>query len=326
MEKEEFYRQRREKAEAMSICEVARNYGYELKRVATNEYKIKGMGGLTLNEAKNNFFWHSQNKGGGVIQFVELTQNLSYGEAIKALLGSDFKDLVQPKSFNKKKDIPIEKKPFILPEKVEGRYKRLYAYLLQTRCIDKAILNAYVKDKLIYENDKHSIVFVGKDKYGNAKNASWRSTHQNAKERGCIAGSDKSVPFSKKGTSATVFIFEAPIDMISFQSLNYKKNQKKHDYYNLKDHYISLDGVMAKGLDGYLKENPGIKTLVFCLDNDEAGRNAIENYSKLYQDKGFNTFSVKLPDNVKDWNEYLVMKSQSNEPVHEKSSLGIELE
>lgn len=319
MDKETYYKERRERAEALSIIEVAEHYGYELKRLSSSEYKIKGMGGLTLNKDKNNFFWHSQNKGGGVIQFVEMTQNISYGEAIKSLLGNEFKDLLSTKKVKPKVIDKSEKKPFELPEKIKGSYKRLYAYLLQTRKLEKDIIDGYVKAGLLYENTKHSIVFVGIDKQGNALNATWRSTGINSKDRGCVLGSNKAVPFAKRGVSNTLFIFEATIDLLSFQSYNYQKNPKKHSYEKLEDHYISLDGVMTKGLEGYLKENNNIKNLIFCLDNDEVGREAKTKHSKYYSKQGYNVFSMNLPEGIKDWNEYLT-KKEEKERLNKKTN------
>lgn len=318
MDKETFYKERREKAEALSIIEVAEKYGYELKRLSNTEYKIKGMGGLTLNREKNNFFWHSQNRGGGVIQFVEMTQNLSYGEAIKSLLGSDFKVIGTIKKTKENNKEAKEKKPFELPEKIEGSYKRLYAYLLKTRKLEKSIVDGYVKAGLLYENTKHSIVFVGKNKLGDPYNATWRSTGQGSKERGCVLGSNKAVPFSKRGSSNTLFIFEAPIDLLSFQSLNYQRDPEKHSYENLKDHYISLDGVMTKGLEGYLSENQNIKNLVFCLDNDEVGREAKKKHSEYFKKEGYNVFSMNLPEGIKDWNEYLVYQELKQESLNKE--------
>lgn len=44
---------------------------------------------------------------------------------------------------------PAPAKPFVLPPQSES-VRRVYAYLLQKRCIDREILNAFVRKKLIY--------------------------------------------------------------------------------------------------------------------------------------------------------------------------------
>ena len=69
---------------------------------------------------------------------------------------------------------PEPAKPFVLPPQSESM-RRVYAYLLQKRCIDREILNAFVRKKLIYEScerskdgtkEYHNAVFVGFDEHG----------------------------------------------------------------------------------------------------------------------------------------------------------------
>ena len=73
-----------------------------------------------------------------------------------------------------KEKAPEPAKPFELPPKNESM-RRVYAYLLQKRCIDREILNAFVRKKLIYEScekskdgtkEYHNAVFVGFDEHG----------------------------------------------------------------------------------------------------------------------------------------------------------------
>ena len=58
---------------------------------------------------------------------------------------------------------PEEKGEFVLPE-ANDNYRRLYAYLLKTRCLSKAVVDWFVKKKLIYETRRyHNVVFIGRD-------------------------------------------------------------------------------------------------------------------------------------------------------------------
>lgn len=59
--------------------------------------------------------------------------------------------------------------------------------------------------------------------------------------------SDKTYLFSRSGTNDTVCVFEAPIDLMSYLTL---------DVIGFESHCISLGGVADKGLQYYLKENP----------------------------------------------------------------------
>ena len=60
-----------------------------------------------------------------------------------------------------------------------------------------------------------------------------------------------------------MFVFEAPIDLISFLCLFKKEWQKQS--------YLSLGGVGEKALLRFLSDRPNIKTVYLCLDSDEAG-------------------------------------------------------
>ena len=81
---------------------------------------------------------------------------------------------------------------------------------------------------------------------------------------------------------------------------------------------LSLDGTSDIALPFFLNQHTEVKELVFCLDNDEPGREASGALSKKYADDGCDT-RVEYPSG-KDYNEDLValveqvrtMKSQKN--------------
>ncbi len=63
-----------------------------------------------------------------------------------------------------------------------------------------------------------------------------------------------------------MFVFEAPIDLLSFLCL-FKKGWQKQSYF-------SLGGVGDKALLRFLSDRPNIKTVYLCLDSDKAGNDA----------------------------------------------------
>ena len=97
------------------------------------------------------WFDHAAEQGGKAISFVKQFYGLSYPEAVLMLLGDD---LCGSYPAAKEKE-PEPAKPFELPPKNESM-RRVYAYLLQKRCIDREILNAFVRKKLIYESCEKS--------------------------------------------------------------------------------------------------------------------------------------------------------------------------
>ena len=68
------------------------------------------------------------------------------------------------------------------------------------------------------------------------------------------------LPCDPKKTS--VHVFEAPIDMASYMTLHRE----------LTSNAVALCCLHDGALEIYLKENPQIKTIVFCLDADQWGR------------------------------------------------------
>ena len=55
--------------------------------------------------------------------------------------------------------------------------RRMYAYLMRQRHIDREVISYFVHEKLLYEDKHHNCVFVGLDGSGEAKHAHIRSTN-----------------------------------------------------------------------------------------------------------------------------------------------------
>lgn len=200
----------------------------------------------------------------------------------------------------------IEEEPkgeLILPE-INTDFNHIFDYLINSRGIDKKIVYEFVKNHKIYENKQGSCVFVGYDKEKVPRYASIRSTHTTRKSfRGDVKDSDKSYSFCMEGKNDSLCVFEAPIDLMSYLTL-----LKMHQVKIFDNHCISLGGVSDKALEHYLKENPNIKNIVLCLDDDKAGHFACENISEKYSDN----YKIQrhIPEG-KDFNEEILnMKRQ----------------
>ena len=145
----------------------------------------------------------------------------------------------------------------------------------------------------IYEDAvKHNVIFIGYDPKGTVRYAGIRGTKE--KYRGDAPGSEKAYGFSHTGTDDTLFVFEAPIDLLSFLSAT-GDGWETH-------HYISLGGVSEKALIQYLADHKKIRKIFLCLDNDTAGNAACEKLAeKIPDDK----MVMRLRPVKKDWNECL---------------------
>lgn len=157
--------------------------------------------------------------------YAELSRRLrdegiesSYPDAVKRLLDGEGIAYAQAQPE------PEAEKQFALPP-ANQTMRRTYAYLLQERLISRDILSAFAHKKLIYESrelskDKmkeyRNAVFVGFDEHGVARHAHKRSLYSKGKSyRGNVTGSDPRYSFHWTGTSNQLYVFEAPIDLLS---------------------------------------------------------------------------------------------------------------
>ena len=308
-QKRRFTDEQIEKANSMNLLDYAISKGFGLKKVGKNSYHIKGFGGLYINSLENKWNCFSQNKGGGPIQFVMFIEDKTWVEAVKQLLGMpiDSKtDIYKPISSDYKRE--ENNREFILPEK-NNTYKHVFAYLIQTRKIDKDIVNELVKEKKLYEDKNRNCVFVGYDYKGNAKYANKRSTNTNITYKGEVLNSNKAFPFLFGKGDNKVFVFESPIDAMSHATLFKLQGLDWKNQYRL-----SLGGLSEKGLDRFLNDNKNVTDITLCLDNDEAGRNTTEKFLKKYKEK----YSVEVyKTTTKDVNQEL--KSILHNISHSKS-------
>lgn len=262
-----------ERANQINLVTYAQNLGLELKKVG-NTYKVKEHGGLFIDANGSRWNWFSQNKGGGPIQFVMELEGKNWRDAVCTLLNieqSDWREIPKVVQLTSRGE-------FILPERNKA-IKHVVDYLVQSRAIDREIVYEFINAGKIYENDHRSCVFVGYDDDFHPKYASVRSTNTLGESyRGDVKNSDKSYPFCRVGSSKTVCVFEAPIDLLSYLTLleHYEVPEKHH-------HMISLGGVSSKALEYYLKLNPEIEKIMLCLDNDDAGHFACRQLFEKYQ-------------------------------------------
>ena len=280
-------------ANETNILQLAQSRGYKIKKISNKSYKIPDYGGLCISADGMKWNWFSRGAGGGPIQFLMELEGLTWVDAVKDILGIDYDALAIVEKPLEKIEENIE---FVLPEK-NDTYKHIFAYLIKTRKIDYEIVQEFVKEKKIYEDDRRNIVFVGYDEEGTAKFASLRGTGSK-RFRYDIGGSDKGYPFSKVGTDNTLLVFESAIDLMSYMTL-FKIYQNKE----ILHHMISMGGTTYIPIENYLKKNSNIKKMILCLDSDKEGHffsgKIKERFGEKYE-------ILKHVPKKKDFNEDLV--------------------
>lgn len=276
-------------AKQTDIASFLQSRGETLKR-SGSEYEWVGHH-ITLRG--NQFYDHYEQRGGTAVDFVQEQYGLSYPDAVQLLIGYDI--AAEPINDCKKRD--TMRQPFELPF-AHNNMRRVYAYLIKQRCINRDIIHHFSHCGLIYEDAKyHNAVFVGTDKDGKARHAHKKSTSlQDSSFRANQTGSEAVYSFHYIGQSDTIYVFEAPIDMLSFLSL-YPNHWQQ-------DSYVSLCSVADHALFGQLESNPNLKKIILCLDNDDAGRQAMERIAEKLANGGYADVSMLLPT-LKDWNDDL---------------------
>ena len=285
-------------AKDTDLPDLLSSLGYQVKRVG-NYHTVREMDSLRVKNRRS-WFRYSEGIGGDAIAFVQHFCQKSFPEAVDYLL--DFQG--GARSF--RASPPVSRRepvPFVLPPPAPD-HRRVTAYL-QKRGIAPQVIRDFIAAGLLYEEAAHhNCVFVGKNSAGQPVFAAMRGTYdQNgAAFRGGVPGSDKDTGFRLPcpPEQLRVFVFEAPIDLMSYCTLHRR----------VKNSAVALCCLYDGPLDTYLRDNPHLKQIDLCLDADGPGQAAAERMRQKYTQKGY-AVSVHTPPRGKDWNDYLQLRRTS---------------
>lgn len=243
------------------------------------------------------WFDHDSRQGGNAISFVRFFYNRTYPEAVTMLLDEMYP--CAPKATE------APPKPFALPP-VNSDMRRVYAYLVKHRNISRDVVAYFARKKLLYEDAKyHNAVFVGTDETGVPRHAHKRSTNSSGKAfRLNVEGCDPRYTFHHMGTDGSLYVFEAPIDMLSYITLH-PSDWQRHSY-------VACCGTSIQPVEKMLERLPQLDTVLLCLDNDEAGHAASQRMKTQLEE---NCTVERLSPEHKDWNDDLIAQSQSRNEV-----------
>ena len=321
-------------AKETSLTALAAQYGYHPEHVGNHLFTLKEHDSIRIYNDRTWYRWSKAGSrgeaGGSQIDFLMQFCGVdSIADAVSILLEFQGISADNPKWREHMKAGQVkhqaaafkekERAPFVLPEPMADRnYRRAYAYLMKTRGLSQKVVDYFVKDLGILYEDKehHNLVFLGRDKDGVVRYATKRGTTDiyGKKYRGDVAGNDKNFGINIVNTdSEELKVFEASIDLMSYLDLtgDYESNK------------LVLGMVADNPLVQFLKDHPHIKKIGFCLDNDEAGRQAMfgkrtmdpdkedkKGLLEKYKQLGYQTDADIVPQEsgCKDWNEYLQRK------------------
>lgn len=279
----------------------------ELVHKGGNVYSIRAHDSLKISNGK--WCWWSRGIGGkSALDYLTKVEGLPFTDAVQRILGDSPAPLPAPEV-----QAPIPKTEFTLPPK-HADNRRVFSYL-RGRGVAPEIINHCLKSGQLYEDSlRHNCVFVGFEGE-QARYATLRGTLSEKRFMGEVPGSDKRFSFAvpPKAGSQTLCVFECAIDALSYLSIIKMRGQDWH-----KANCLSLAGVYRPGKDGtyhtpaalqqYLKDNPSVRQIVLCLDNDEPGRIASAAIKELLKE-----YEVidNPPPKGKDYNEYLQIRQRA---------------
>ena len=300
-----FTDEQKQLANSIDLAEYLRVRGEKLERVGIEHkliyYDSSGKhDSITIRGSK--WFDHKNQIGGGAIKFMQEFYDMDFQTAVQELLGQT----VTPLSHSPPKvSAKEEKKEFRLPE-ANTNMHRVYAYLIKQRFISPDIISHFAKQHTLYEDkEHHNAVFVGVDENGVPRQASKRSTNSYGNSfRITCQGSDTRYSFAHFGESKRLYVFEAPIDMMSFLTL-YPNDWQKHSY-------IAMNGVYENAVLTALKKHSNLSEVILCVDNDEGGIEAVDRLRDILNENGYSNVKCLAPP-YKDWNE--VLKAKNGAPA-----------
>ena len=133
-----YTKEQKEYARQVDLCEFLHSKGENLKRIGQEWIWNNGNGKVCIKG--NKWYHHYEQKGGLAIDFVQEFYNVDFCGAMEMLLNQC--------KINLPIKIDEKQKEFILPNS-NNDMRRVYAYLLQTRLIDREILSYFVHEKMI---------------------------------------------------------------------------------------------------------------------------------------------------------------------------------
>lgn len=290
------------------ITEYAGSRGYTVQK-AGHWFTLAEMDSIRIDAKTDRVFYRNSNgASGSIIDFVMETEQCSENDAIiklRYLLPGYSKRYAFQASPGIRTDTYSENE-FVLPKKTDKSYKRLYAYLIQTRGISKNAVDFMIHKKQLYQDERQNLVFVGYDKNRKPAYASLRSTLSGYSFKGEAAGSKKEIGMLVNNDSKRLIVCESAIDCMSVMTFISMSNAD----FCLYD-YLSLGGISHRSLFYHMSYKKYTQ-IIICTDNDTAGNKARKEIRKSLSAKGFPDSIIidKAPVN-KDFNDDLIQYNKT---------------
>lgn len=302
------------------LVEYLRRNGESIERVGTNEYTMGNHDSMRINGSQ--FFWNSQGFGGNAVDFCMKYYNMPFQEAVNSLLAfngyikGEYTLVIAPVAHRIENESVEEKPVNPLPNPLDSKTNRIFAYLTKTRGIDADIVQQLVKEGKIAQDVKGNLVFKIydpklPDKLSGAEITGTLTEHRYKQNTERNGNGFVINPAGEKPEGA--IFFEAAIDLLSYYTLHRDTKALLVSMAGLKDK------VIKKTMQDYDLDPQ------FCFvssDNDEAG---VKFASKVQDEYGISVYRVVNDErfdnysNIKDWNDLLLAIKKTPQPTPEQS-------
>lgn len=252
--------------------------------IAENQkyYRHQDHDSLVINVSKNYFVWNSQGvKGNSAISYLREVKGFSFPEAVRKInVDIEGKDISvfkpEPSSY------PLE---FSYDVDEVKTTRNITDYLVKERCIAPDLVQMLIESDFIKEDKYKNVVFKWKDSDGKLIGANLQGTYEMPLEKRIRperAYFKKELPTTEeatfKGFSLTIgypeniYVFEAPIDALSYLTLNREKMQNSRLICMGGLKFETFKSNFKTAVHDCQKHERQIKSIHICVDNDKGGR------------------------------------------------------
>ena len=280
----------------INIKDILEYSGIDIVKHGNKYHRLREHDSLVFRGTR--FYWNSKGMSGNVFDLFKNVYNYDFYKTKKII--NDFIIDIKNKKFIPGKDnniVSTDKKT--VGNNIKKDNNKIFEYLVEKRGIEREIVEELINNKTVEIDYRNNIHFNIQDKNGEKDGYDYIGTYGEIKYRGNT--SEKKSGFNLRNnlvdSPKELYIFESPIDLISFLEMNREKLAKEHG--TLSYRVLSLSGLRKDILSNYIDEN--IKKLNICVDNDEAGNRFCQEIEKEYETLKINRIVPKS----KDWNDDL---------------------
>ncbi|MGG3662984.1 DUF3991 domain-containing protein [Bacillus gobiensis] len=321
-------KEEKDRANNVNLLEYLLSIGEPLKSDGNNFYRHEEHDSLVVNSRKNYFSWNSRNVSGNAVTYLMNVYNLPFQHAVKKINN----DLGDQDLSNFRAPEPTYPSKFNYDINEVSSTENVFKYLVHDRKIDPDLVQAFIRADLIKEDAYKNVVFKWKEN-GELIGTNLQGTREIPEEKRVHADRPyfkKVLPTTKEATNSgfnitrgypdKLYFFEAPIDLLSYLSLNRTKLTNCR--------LISMDGLkqqtIIQTLQKTMKElemnGRDLESITLCVDNDNAGKEFIaklQNYEIQRKDGQSISINSDIPELPKgqtkwDWNNELQLRVESS--------------